>query len=197
MDSRWTLQILLNIAPYAKVNPKVSIHVPKPHATGNVVGLTKLPSNPAKNDWNMSYDSRIVFTIIFCLITAKLVSIYYKISFSKRWYIEWKLARTEINMISTVNVYAAVLGLLNLLYRTLQKSFCNTHLLFCSKSEDRKEVTNTYCVFITLQAYKHKQLNFLSYFVSRGSSIRTLRNAIKVFFPQLNSIRHKTIEEVI
>ena len=48
VESRWTLQILLNIAPYANVNPKVSIQVPNPHATGNVVGLTKLPSNPKK-----------------------------------------------------------------------------------------------------------------------------------------------------
>ena len=39
---------MLNIAPYASVNPNVSIHVPNPHATGNVAGLTKFPSKPGK-----------------------------------------------------------------------------------------------------------------------------------------------------
>ena len=46
VERRRTLQILLNIAPYAKVNPSVNIHVPNPQATGKVDGLTKLPSNP-------------------------------------------------------------------------------------------------------------------------------------------------------
>ena len=43
----WTRQILLNMAPYERLKPRVRSHVPRLQATGKTEGLTKRPSRPA------------------------------------------------------------------------------------------------------------------------------------------------------
>jgi hypothetical protein len=50
LEILWTLQILLNIAPYERLKPSVSIHVPRLQATGNTEGPTKRPSKPEKKE---------------------------------------------------------------------------------------------------------------------------------------------------